>query len=110
MGPEPVPHRMHPPAAFARRTPDSDIGDIGFRLRRPANIKAFRTCVKLFSLLQNCSSRRDVPTSPFEANGQQELPSAGIALSTRPTVLLCRSLAVHAGPRNAYFDRNEGAR
>ena len=79
-------------------------------LRRAANIEAFWTCVKLFSLLQNCSSKRDVPTSPLEANGQQELPSAGIALSTRPTVLLCRSLAVHAGTRNAYFDRNEGAR
>ena len=46
-------------------------------LRRAANIEAFWTCVKLFGLLQNCSSKRDVPTSPFEAHGQQELPLAG---------------------------------
>jgi len=42
-------------------------------LRRAANIEAFWTCVKLFSLLQNCSSKRDVPTSPFEANGRAVL-------------------------------------
>jgi hypothetical protein len=30
--------------------------------------------------------------SPFEVDGQRGMPSAGIALSIEPTVLLCRSL------------------
>jgi len=54
-----------------------------------------------------------VPTSPLEANGQRGMPSAGIALSIKPTVLLCRSLTEHSprrtGTRNVYFDRNQGA-
>jgi hypothetical protein len=41
------------------------------------------------------AARRDVPTSPFEANPQRGMPSAGIALSIKPTVLLCRFLTEH---------------
>src|SRR5450432_2881850 len=51
--------------------------------------------------------------SPFEANGQREMLSAGIALSIKPTVLLCRfprALAVRTATiaRNCHFDRKRG--
>ena len=57
------------------------------------------------SLLSSCSSRRDVPTSPFEAKGQRGMPSAGIALSIKtdsPFVPVShRALVVRTGTRNA---------
>ena len=37
-----------------------------------------------------------MPTSPFEVDGQRGMPSAGIALSIKPTVLLCRCLTEHS--------------
>jgi hypothetical protein len=42
------------------------------------------------SLVQICSSRRDVRMFPFEVNGQRGMPSAGIVLSKTdsPIVLL----------------------
>jgi hypothetical protein len=51
--------------------------------------------------------------SPFEANGQREMLSAGIALSIKPTVLLCRfprALAVRTATlrESATSTANEG--
>jgi 7,8-dihydropterin-6-yl-methyl-4-(beta-D-ribofuranosyl)aminobenzene 5'-phosphate synthase len=37
-----------------------------------------------------------MPTSPFEVDRQRGMPSAGIALSIKPTVLLCRCLTEHS--------------
>jgi hypothetical protein len=48
------------------------------------------------SLFLSCFSRRDVPMSPFDVDRQRGMPSAGIELSIKPTVLLHRSLAEHA--------------
>jgi hypothetical protein len=45
-----------------------------------------------------------VPTSPFEVDGQRRMPSAGIALSIKPTVLLRRSLTEHPSGARAYAD------
>jgi hypothetical protein len=80
---------------------------------RPGQYEVFWMGVGSCRLVKSCSSRRDVPTSPFEANGQRGMPSAGIALSINRQSF-CAGLS--PSTRRAYghakclLDRDEGGR
>jgi hypothetical protein len=74
---------------------------------RSGQYAVFQLGVKSDNLPLELLFETDVPTSSFEVDGQRGMPSAGIALSIKPTVLLCRRSTEHSpcGRTAGFFRR-----
>jgi hypothetical protein len=74
--------------------PTRTLGSViltGLFVRHLGQYKVFWISLGSYNLLSSCSSRRDVPMSPFHVDGRRVMSSAGIALPIKPTVFLRRS-------------------